>query len=102
MPQAIPTTLAAEVESLDEADLLPFHELLDADMVDEALKAEKVRFNHCIYTPIVTLCLFLSQVIDPDHSGPGKVSGTVLDGRARPVLASGTRHRRPAASAPPA
>ena len=68
MPQAIPTTLAAGVESLGEADLLPFHELLDADMVDEALKAEKVRFNRCIYSPIVTLCLFLSQVIDPDHS----------------------------------
>ena len=68
MSQATPTTRAAKVESLGEADLLPFHELLDATMVDEALKAEKVRFNHCIYTPIVTLCLFLSQVIDPDHS----------------------------------
>ena len=68
MSQATPTTLAAKVESLGEADLLPFHELLDAAMVDEALKAEKVRFHNCIYTPIVTLCLFLSQVIDPDHS----------------------------------
>jgi len=68
MSQATPTTVAAKVESLGEADLLPFHELLDAAMVDEALKAEKVRFNDCIYAPIVTLCLFLSQVIDPDHS----------------------------------
>jgi hypothetical protein len=68
MSQATPTNLAAKVESLGEADLLPFHELLDAEMVNEALKAEKVRFNHCIYFPIVTLCLFLSQVIDPDHS----------------------------------
>jgi hypothetical protein len=68
MSQATPTTLAANVESLGEADLLPFHELLDAAMVDAALKAEKVRFNDGIYAPIVTLCLFLSQVIDPDHS----------------------------------
>ena len=42
MRQATPTTLAAKVESLREADLLPFHEMLDAAMVDEALKAEKV------------------------------------------------------------
>src|ERR1700723_647950 len=68
MSQATPTTLAAKVESLGEADLLPFHELLDAAMVDAALTAEKVRFNDCIYAPIVTLCLFLSQVIDPHHS----------------------------------
>ena len=68
MSQATPTTLAARVESLGEADLLPFHELLDAAMVAEALKAEEVRFNDCIYAPIVTLCLFLSQVIDSDHS----------------------------------
>ena len=30
MSQATPTTLAAKAESLGEADLLPFHELLDA------------------------------------------------------------------------
>jgi hypothetical protein len=29
MSQATPTNLAAKVESLGEADLLPFHELLD-------------------------------------------------------------------------
>ena len=68
MSQATPETLAAKVESLGETDLLPFHELLDVEMVDEALKAEKVRFNDRMYAPIVTLCLFLSQVIDPDHS----------------------------------
>jgi hypothetical protein len=68
MSQATPETLAAEVKSLGEADLLPFHELLSVEMVDAALEAEKVRFHDCIYAPIVTLCLFLSQVIDPDHS----------------------------------
>jgi hypothetical protein len=44
------------------------YELLDATMVDEALEAEKVRFKHGVDTPIVTLCLFLWQVIAPDHS----------------------------------
>ena len=42
MSQATATAVAAKVESLGEADLLPFHELLDAEMVNEALKAEKV------------------------------------------------------------
>ena len=68
MSQTTPTPLAAEVESLGAADLLPFLELLDADMIGQALAAEKVRCNDCIYTPIVTLALFLSQAIDPDHS----------------------------------
>lgn len=68
MSQATATAVAKEVGTLGEADLLPFHELLDEDMVVEALKAEKVRYNDCAYTPVLTLCLFLSQVIDPDHS----------------------------------
>src|SRR4051794_18870904 len=68
MREVTAARFAEEVDSLREADLLPFHELLDAAMVGEALKAEEVRFNDCTYTPMVTLCLFLSQVIDPDHS----------------------------------
>ena len=49
--QATATAVAEEVHSLGEADLLPFHELLDAAMIDEALKAEKVRFNDRIDAP---------------------------------------------------
>jgi hypothetical protein len=37
-------------------------------MVNEALANEGVAFHERIYTPLVTLCMFLSQVIDPDHS----------------------------------
>jgi hypothetical protein len=37
-------------------------------MVNQALRAEGVTFRERIYTPLVTLSLFLSQVIDPDHS----------------------------------
>ena len=57
-----------QVNSLRESDVLPFHEILDAKMVDAALTAEGVTFSERVYTPIVTLCLFLSQVLDPDHS----------------------------------
>ena len=37
-------------------------------MVRVALAEERVTFNVCIYTPLMTLSLFLSQVLDPDHS----------------------------------
>ena len=71
MKQATPTTLAAKVESLGEADLLPFHELLDAAMVNEALKAEKVRFNDCIYAPIETLSRMALGFRVTDDAGGG-------------------------------
>ena len=32
------------------------------------VKTLRVSFNECIYTPLITLCMFLGQVIDPDHS----------------------------------
>jgi hypothetical protein len=61
-------SISDKVKSLRESEILPFHEILDARMVEEALAAEGVTFNERIYTPLVTLCLFLSQVLDPDHS----------------------------------
>ena len=68
MPQSTRRWISEEVKSLREADVLPFHEILDATMVNDALAEEKVTFSQRIYTPLVTLCLFLSQALDPDHS----------------------------------
>jgi hypothetical protein len=56
------------IDSLDNDQSLPFTESLDAEMVAGALAAEGVRYNQSIYTPFLTLCTFLSQVLDPDHS----------------------------------
>jgi hypothetical protein len=47
-------------------------------MVEEALAAEGVTFNERIYTPLVTLCLFLSQVLDPDHSCRATVARLIV------------------------
>jgi hypothetical protein len=68
MPQSTRHWISEEVKSLREADVLPFHEILDATMVNDALAEEKVTFSQRISTPLVTLCLFLSQALDPDHS----------------------------------
>lgn len=49
-----------------QAEGLPFSELLPAAMVQEALTVDGGRDR--IFTPIVTLWTFLSQVLSPDHS----------------------------------
>ena len=89
MSQATRRWISEKVISFRNSDVLPFHEHLDADMVNEALAAEGVTFNECIYTPLVTLCLFLSQVIDPDHSCRAAV--------ARLIVWLTVKHRKPCA-----
>ena len=87
MPQATRRWISEKVKSLHESDVLPFHDLLDAEMVNSALAAEGVSFNERIYTPLVTLCLFLSQVLDPDHSCCAAV--------ARLIVWLAINHRKP-------
>ena len=57
--------IAAAKQQLHRSAALPFASLLDPDHVEQALRQENVSFRHRIYTPLVTLCLFLSQVLDP-------------------------------------
>jgi Transposase DDE domain len=68
MSQSTRRWIQEKVKTLRESQLLPFHEILDVDMVKSALAAERVTFKNRIYTPLVTISLFLSQVLDPDHS----------------------------------
>jgi hypothetical protein len=50
------------------APALPFADLLPAEEVTDALQAEGVTFRQRLFSPLVTLWAFLSQVLDPDHS----------------------------------
>ena len=68
MPQSTRRWIEEKVKSVRESEALPFHEILSADMVKSAVAASGIKFKDRIYTPFVTLCLFLSQVLDPDHS----------------------------------
>jgi Transposase DDE domain len=70
--------ISEQVKSLRESTILPFHDILDADMVKSALAEEQVEFNESIYTPLTTLCLFLSQVLDPDHSCRAAVARLIV------------------------
>src|SRR3954468_7433448 len=85
MSQSTRSGISQQVRSLRESDLLPFHDILDAKMVEAALDAEGVTFHQRLYTPLVTTCLFLSQVLDPDHSCRAAVARLIvwlaIDGR---------------------
>jgi hypothetical protein len=53
---------------------LPFTDVLSGKTVEQALTAVGVAWNDSIYTPLVTLWVFLSQVLSADHSCRGAVA----------------------------
>ena len=44
---------------------LPFSDILSTERIEQALTALQVGLIHCVYTPLVTLCVFLGQVLMP-------------------------------------
>jgi hypothetical protein len=60
--------VGARHERLRQAPDLPFADLLEPELVEQALREEKVSFRDRLFSPLVTLWVFLSQVLDPDHS----------------------------------
>ena len=53
---------------------LPFTDALTSTTVEQALTATGVIWNDSIYTPLVTLWVFLGQVLSADHSCRGAVA----------------------------
>lgn len=47
---------------------LPFSDLLSEDSIRKKLEQLQIGFLESVYTPVVTLWLFLFQVLSPDHS----------------------------------
>jgi hypothetical protein len=47
---------------------LPFSDILATGLIEQALTALQMGFVDCVYTPLVTLCVFLGQVLSADHS----------------------------------
>jgi Transposase DDE domain len=47
---------------------LPFQELLGQDFIEQILKEQGVNYRNSIYTPVVTIWAWLSQVLDNDKS----------------------------------
>src|SRR4051812_5574047 len=68
MPQSTRRWIADKVQALRLDPQLPFHELLEPEVVQKALDEPHVAFRDRIFTPLVTLWTFLSQVLSPDPS----------------------------------
>jgi hypothetical protein len=72
MSHAIPSCRSRQVaqlrQQLHRSPELPFAQLLDRDTIQQALRDENISFRDRLFSPCVTLWVFLSQVLDPDHS----------------------------------
>ena len=57
-----------QVNVLRDCEQLPFCDLLDSRTIREVLDEERVSFRDTVFTPIVTLWTFLTQVLGADRS----------------------------------
>src|SRR5690348_1340438 len=62
---------------------LPLADVLTADCLHEALREIKAAWNDRIYTPMVTLWVFLGQVLNADHSCRAAVARLIADRAAQ-------------------
>lgn len=55
-------------QRLQRSSASPITNLLSAAEVDEAVTAEGYSFRERVFSPLLTIWVFLGQVLDPDHS----------------------------------
>lgn len=72
-----------QISFLRSRPRLPFCDLLDAEMVEEVLREEGVRYRDRIFSPVVTLWTFLTQVLSLDHCCRKAVACLIADRLAR-------------------
>lgn len=72
MPHSTGRRYARQVETLRtqfaQADGLPFADVLTASRLEQALREEEAGWREAVFTPVLTLWAFLSQVVSPDGS----------------------------------
>jgi hypothetical protein len=76
-----------QIQLLRDSEGLPFCDILDGDVVQEVLTRENVAFRERVFTPLITLWTFLSQVLGQDHSCRDAVDRLIahLVSRGRPA-----------------
>lgn len=62
---------------------LPFSDILSTGLIEQALTALQVGLVNCVYTPLVTLRVFLGQVLSADHSCRAAVARLIAYRAAR-------------------
>ena len=87
-----------------QADGLPFADVLPPERLERALREEGARWREGVYTPVLTLWAFLTQVVSPDGScraAVARVLAWLVGPGPAPVLAQRpTRTARPATACP--
>ena len=68
MSQSTRHWILHKVQELRNAPELPFRDLLEPSAVAHVLEENQVHFRDRIFSPLITLWTFLSQVLSPDHS----------------------------------
>src|SRR6266404_1556076 len=68
-------------------DLTQLRQLLPVERVQQAVEAQAVKFRACLFTPLVTLWTFLTQVLSPDGSCANAVAKLLALLSARPAEA---------------
>jgi hypothetical protein len=66
-PVAPPRPVSQLCQRIHQTTALPFAQLLDADIIEQALRDEQVSFRDRLFNPFVTLWIFLSQVLHADQ-----------------------------------
>ena len=62
------------VEKFTSSIGLPFQKLLPKSIIEEVLVEEKIKYRNRLFSPIVSLWAFLSQVLDSDKTCHNAVS----------------------------
>jgi hypothetical protein len=68
LAQPILRAVEVQAKAIRNTQVLPYDDLIDREIVEAALKEENVKFRDRVYTPLITLWTFMTQVLDTDHS----------------------------------
>ena len=81
-----------QANAFRNAETLPYEDMLGGTLVESALAEEKLEFRIRIYTPLVTLWTFLTQILDQDHSCRQAVSRLIafLVSQGQPAVSPDT------------
>ena len=91
-PSAMPKTKSRVqilVDQFTSSLGLPFQQLLPESFIADAIDKEKIKYRQRIFSPIVTIWAFLSQVLDSDktcHNAVSRISALVGSSRSRNSL----------------
>ena len=66
--ESVSGQVQSELKDMESSEGLPFRDLLSAEQVVAALHASGMEFRERVFTPLVTLWAFLSQVMARERS----------------------------------